>query len=75
MKDDLEFMEDKVKQEFEQFDNFMTKNKRRSFTVLLIGAGPVQPLAMDIAHKIFLNEKYRCTLININPRREFTEQY
>ena len=71
----MDFVESIHEKEMTNLDEFMKRNKRRSFTVLLIGAGPVQPLAMNFAQKIFKNDKYRCTLVNINPRSEFISQY
>ena len=44
-------------------------------TILEIGAGPVQPIARELARLRFLNDKYQCTLIRINPVKERSAQY
>lgn len=48
---------------------------KHSVTVLEIGAGPVQPLARELAELFLQNDKYRCCLIRINPVRERRSQY
>jgi hypothetical protein len=57
------------------FEKFLRDNKRRSFTILEIGAGPVQPLAREMAKLKMLNDKYKATLIRINPLKERNGQY
>ena len=53
----------------------MTTNKRKKFVILEIGAGPAQPLAREMANMRYLNDKYKCTLIRINPMKERLEHY
>lgn len=57
------------------FDQFLRENKRSSFVILEIGAGPVQPLAHEMAKMRFLNDRYRSTLIRINPIKERLSHY
>ena len=47
----------------------------KNMVILEIGAGPVQPLAREMAKLRFLNDKYKSTLIRINPIKERTAQY
>lgn len=75
LKNDLEFVEDSVNKQLKNFDDFLSENKRRKFVVLEIGAGPVQPLAREIAKMRYLNDKYNTTLIRINPVAERSAQY
>lgn len=70
MKEDLEFLEEDTSAQLKEFKDFQNKTKRRSLTILEIGAGPVQPLARTMARERFLKEKYKVTLISINPLKE-----
>lgn len=75
MRDDLEYVEDHTESEMRQFKTFLNKTKRKSLTILELGAGPAQPLARTMARDRYLNDKYHVTLISINPRKERTAQY
>ena len=75
LKNDLDFVEAETLTETRSFEQFLSENKRRSFTILEIGAGTAQPLAREIARLKFLNDKYKTTLIRINPIKERTGQY
>ena len=44
-------------------------------TILEIGASCVQPIARNIGMEKWLNDKYKCTLIRINPLIERQEMY
>ena len=44
-------------------------------TIIEIGASCVQPLVRAVARERWLNDKYRCTLIRINPLHERQELY
>lgn len=74
-KNDLEFLEGPVNSQLDQFSAFLDVNKRRSFSIIEIGTSPVQPLARELAMSKYLNDKYSCTLIRINPIKERTKQY
>ena len=43
--------------------------------IIEIGTSPVQPIARELAMKKYLNDKYKCTLIRINPIKERTKEY
>ena len=53
----------------------MAKNSKRSITVLEIGAGPSQPISRSLGENLLKNDKYRCSLIRINPIRERKSLY
>lgn len=72
---DLDFVEDVFQKEYEELEHFMRLNKRRQFTILEIGCSCVQPLARKLAMERWLNDKYKCTLIRINPLHERPELY
>lgn len=44
-------------------------------TILEIGAGPSQPLARELGRSRYLNDKYKATLISLNPVKERLEQF
>jgi len=61
----------------QRFEDYLASKpiNKRSVTVLEIGAGPVQPLARQMAHRFYMNDKYRSALIRINPVKERLSQY
>lgn len=77
MRDDLDWMEDKVSKQHERMYQFLQRPdiNKHSVTILEIGAGPVQPLARSFGETFLKNDKYRCALIRINPVKERLSQY
>lgn len=64
-----------MNEELNLFNDFIKKNKRRSMAIIEIGAGPVQPMARELGRTRFLNDKYKGTLISINPIKERLGHY
>ena len=61
--------------EHEDMEKWLQKNKRRQTVIIEIGASCAQPIVRDMAMEKWLNDKYRCTLIRINPILERQEIY
>jgi hypothetical protein len=74
MRDDFEWIEDKVNAQNERMQAYFDRGdiNKRSLTVIEIGAGPVQPIAREFAELFLKNDRYRCCLIRINPVKERT---
>ena len=72
LKEDLEFVEAALSPQQKRMDLHFQNPQiyKHSITILEIGAGPVQPLARELAELFLQNDKYRCCLIRINPVRE-----
>lgn len=73
LRNDLDFVEEPNNTDIRRFEEFLRNNKRKQFVVLEIGAGPVQPIAREMAKLKLLNDKYKTTLIRINPIKERNE--
>ncbi|CDW72524.1 UNKNOWN [Stylonychia lemnae] len=75
MKHDIDWMENFNSEMNKNFVSWLDRNEKRSKTVIEIGAGPAIPLVRSISDAFLNNDKYRCTLIRINPRRERISEY
>ena len=75
MRNDIDFLESRIDKQVENFCNWLEKNSKRSITVLEIGAGPSQPISRTVGENLLQNEKFRASLIRINPIRERKSLY
>lgn len=75
MQHDLEWVERMTQQQADNFAQFIDQNKKRSKTIIEIGAGPSTPISREVAEMFLKNDKYRAALVRINPVRERMSQY
>mmetsp|Transcript_13603 Transcript_13603/g.21283 ORF Transcript_13603/g.21283 Transcript_13603/m.21283 type:complete len:219 (-) Transcript_13603:492-1148(-) len=70
LKDDMTFDDSILNVEEERLNRFMARNKRKPMTILEIGCSPVSGTTRRLARDKLLNDKYKVTLISINPLKE-----
>ena len=73
LKNEMLFLEERLKEQHERFLAFLKANERRSMTVLEIGCGVHNLTLRRITHQLVSSEKpnARVTLIRINPNKEY----
>ncbi len=75
LNDDMLFDDSLLKEQEERLNRFMARNKRKPMTILEIGCSPVSGVTRKLARDKMLNDKYKVTLISINPVKEREESY